>query len=125
MSTICCPHVGTDQTVLADQKTSRVNIAGPHAHRTWRRMAKRGATPNQLFRAARERYFSSREALAEAANVELAPAFAMDANDIGKIERGIITYPREPRRAALRKALRTDSDAAIGLRSSGAATTDR
>ena len=78
-------------------------------------MGKPRATPNMRFRAARERHFGSREALAEAANVHLAPAFAMSASDIGKIERGVVTCPREPRRAALRKVLRAGSDADIGL----------
>jgi hypothetical protein len=71
--------------------------------------------PNERFRAARTRRFGSREALAEAANAHLAPAFAMNASDIGKIERGVVTYPGEPPRFALRTVLRAKSDAELGL----------
>lgn len=78
-------------------------------------MAKSDRKPNKLFREARERLFESREALAEAVNLNLPAAFLMSANDIGKIERGVVTYPRPPRRAALRKALRVEADTEIGL----------
>jgi len=78
-------------------------------------MEEAGYTPNKLFREARKRLFGARAALAEAANLHLPPGFAMNANDIGKIERGIVTYPRSPRRSALRKALRAETDVEIGL----------
>jgi hypothetical protein len=75
-------------------------------------------TPNELFREARVRLFGTREALADAVNVHLAPAFLISANDIGKIERGIVTYPRSPRRAAFRRALGVETDHAIGFHNS-------
>lgn len=72
-------------------------------------------TPNELFRAARERLYGSREALADATNTYLAPGFLVTPNDIGKIERGVVTFPRKPRRDAFRKALRVETDALIGF----------
>lgn len=71
--------------------------------------------PNEIFRSARERLFGTREALAEAANVHLPRAYELNANDIGKIERGVVTYPRPPRRAALRKVLGVTTDGEIGF----------
>jgi len=47
--------------------------------------------PNNLFRDARIRLFGTRESLAEAVNAQLPPAYVVAANDIGKIERGIVT----------------------------------
>ncbi|GAA0547003.1 hypothetical protein GCM10010172_30930 [Paractinoplanes ferrugineus] len=78
-------------------------------------MEKPPYTPNKLFRDARVRLFGTREALAEAANQHLAAAFLITANDIGKIERGVVSHPRAPRRAALRKVLEVATDAEIGL----------
>ena len=72
-------------------------------------------TPNRQFRDARLRLFGTREALAEAANAYLSPAFLLSPHDIGKIERGVVTFPRAPRRAALRQALQAPSDEAIGF----------
>ncbi len=71
--------------------------------------------PNVLFRAARERFFGTREALADAANAHLGAAFVLSANDIGKIERGVVTWPRPPRRAAFRKVLNVETDAELGF----------
>jgi hypothetical protein len=71
--------------------------------------------PNQKFRRARQALGYGRQELADAAN-KLLPQYCMlTANDIGKIERGVVTYPRELRRAALRTVLRAESDADIGL----------
>lgn len=78
-------------------------------------MAKSGNIANRRFRAARERLFGSRDALAEAVNLHLPQAYEMNANDIGKIERGVVTYPRPPRRAALRKVLKVETDADLGF----------
>jgi hypothetical protein len=78
-------------------------------------MAKSQHKPNKLFRDARERLFDSRQALAEAANAHLPMSFLMNANDIGKIERGVVTYPRPQRRAVLRMALQVATDAEIGF----------
>ncbi len=71
--------------------------------------------PNVLFRAARERLFGTREALADAANAHLGAAFVLSANDVGKIERGVVTWPRPPRRAAFRKVLNVETDAELGF----------
>ncbi|GAA0475052.1 hypothetical protein Aca07nite_83910 [Actinoplanes capillaceus] len=60
----------------------------------------------------------SRQELADAANQRLPaddPDGLLTANDIGKIERGVVSFPRWRRRAALRDVLGADSDAAIGL----------
>ncbi|GAA0546949.1 hypothetical protein GCM10010172_30850 [Paractinoplanes ferrugineus] len=78
-------------------------------------MANPRLTPNKLFKDARVRLFGSREALADAANAHLGAAFILNANDIGKIERGVVTCPRPPRRAALRLVLHANSDAELGF----------
>ncbi|UQU67431.1 hypothetical protein COUCH_14660 [Couchioplanes caeruleus] len=71
--------------------------------------------PNVRFRKARVRLFGTREALAEAVNTRLPPAYILTANDVGKIERGVVGYPREVRRAAFREALQAESDEALGF----------
>jgi hypothetical protein len=71
--------------------------------------------PNELFRRARERLFGTREALADAVNCLVPVAFAVSANDIGKIERGKVTWPRGPRRAGYREALQAASDEELGF----------
>ncbi|MFF5291907.1 hypothetical protein [Paractinoplanes globisporus] len=77
-------------------------------------------TPNELFRSARIRLFGTREALADAVNAHLAPAFLITAADIGKIERGVVTFPRSPRRAAFRTVFGVAADAEIGFRNTRA-----
>ncbi|MFF5291901.1 hypothetical protein [Paractinoplanes globisporus] len=72
-------------------------------------------TPNAAFKNARIRWHGSRQALADAANLHLSKAYQLAASDIGLIERGVVTYPRPPRRAALRMELHADTDAEIGL----------
>jgi hypothetical protein len=72
--------------------------------------------PNELFQQARVQLFGTREALADAVNAHLPPGFLVTANDIGKIERGMVTFPRSPRRAAFRRVLQVETDAAIGFR---------
>lgn len=81
-------------------------------------MANSRYTPNEPFRRARIRLFGTREALADAVNVHLAPAFIVSAHDIGKIERGVVTLPRSPRRAAFRRVMGVETDHAIGFRTS-------
>jgi tetratricopeptide (TPR) repeat protein len=83
--------------------------------------------PNDLLRTVRRRTLSpsgsgralSRQELAEAANAWLAdrhPAeAALDANYIGKLERGKHRWPSAGRRAALRHVLHTDTDADLGF----------
>lgn len=70
---------------------------------------------NRLLRDARVRLFGTQHALAEAANQHLPAAYLMTANDIGKLERGIVGKPSPPRCAALRLALGVTTDAEIGL----------
>ena len=81
--------------------------------------------PNELFRAARLRLKSadgdgpmSREEFADRANSVMDPRDQdgpVCANDIGKIERGRVSYPRKYRRQAYRTILKVDTDAEIGL----------
>ncbi len=81
--------------------------------------------PNELFRAARLCLTSadgegplSREELADRANKIMDPRDSdgpLTANDIGKIERGLVSYPRKYRRQAFRTVLGVDTDADIGL----------
>ncbi len=89
-------------------------------------MAEVRRRPNDRFRAARLRLPSpsgsgepmSRAEFAEAAN-KLLPSCDPDgpitANHIGKIEQGITTWPRAPRRMAFRAVLGVRTDAEIGL----------
>ncbi|MBG0569183.1 hypothetical protein [Actinoplanes aureus] len=78
-------------------------------------MPESDAVPNELFRDARVRLFGSRQALAEAVNTMVPTSFVVSENDIGKLERGEVTWPREPRRTAFRKALQAGTDQQIGL----------
>ena len=77
-------------------------------------MAKKNV-PNYLLRDARERLFGTQQALADAANALLPPAYLLSANDIGKLERGAVERPSAPRRKALRTICRVETDAEIGL----------
>lgn len=71
--------------------------------------------PNDRLRRVRERLFGTQQALADAANELLAPAYLMTANDVGKLERGVVEQPSAPRREALRAVCRVATDADIGL----------
>jgi hypothetical protein len=74
-----------------------------------------GPVPNTLFRDLRQHLFGGRETLADAVNKLLPAAYAVTANDIGKIERGKVTWPRGPRREAYRQALQVGNDEEIGF----------
>ncbi|GGI67409.1 hypothetical protein GCM10011581_00290 [Saccharopolyspora subtropica] len=83
--------------------------------------------PNQLLRAAREQLESpsspgcpmSRAELAELVNQEVYRATekmtAVDANHVGKWERGVITWPGAHYRAALRRIFNVATDAELGF----------
>jgi hypothetical protein len=71
--------------------------------------------PNALFRGARQRYFGSRQALADAVNLIVPEAYRVSDNDIGKVERGQVTWPRLPRRVAYRTLLNAATDEALGF----------
>jgi hypothetical protein len=71
--------------------------------------------PNVLFQRARQRLGYSRQELADAANKLLPRHSLLTDNDIGKIERGAVAFPREVRRRALRAVLQAESDADLGL----------
>jgi len=85
------------------------------------------AEPNERLRQARERLPSrqtpgeclSRQEVAELANEWLYQATGMvvelDANYIGKLERGVIRWPHRRYRDALRAVLRADTDAQLGF----------
>lgn len=87
---------------------------------------------NELLRTARERVESTscpgepmtRQELAEAVNAQVYRATdkvtAVDANDIGKWERGTIRWPVAHYRAALRAVLDVPADAELGFRRAGA-----
>ncbi len=86
------------------------------------------AEPNRLLRAARERTPSttspgeglSRQELADVVNAWLAAhrdrAVALDANYVGKLERGLIRWPQVDYRSALRDILGVSMDADLGFR---------
>jgi hypothetical protein len=74
-----------------------------------------GSMPNALFREARRRLFGSRQALADAVNQLVSDAYRVSDNDIGKIERGQVTWPRQPRRDAYRQLLQVSTDGEIGF----------
>jgi len=88
---------------------------------------RRKPPPNDLLRAARLRIPSpsgsgrpmSRQELADAVNAHLArtdPQEAnLDANHIGKLERGAHRWPNEKRRAAFRHVLRVEADRELGF----------
>lgn len=76
---------------------------------------------NDLLRAARVAAGLTQGQLAERANDEVerltdSPG-AMDADYIGKLERGVHTWPNRPYREALRTVLQAESDADLGFRS--------
>jgi tetratricopeptide (TPR) repeat protein len=71
--------------------------------------------PNDLFKSFRERLFGTQQAMADAANKHLAPAYWLDGNYIGKIERGVVGRPSRPRCVALRTICGVETDAEIGL----------
>ena len=72
-------------------------------------------TPNELLRGLRERLFGTQQAMADAANEHLAPAYWMNGNDIGKLERGVVERPSPPRCKALRTICCVATNAEIGL----------
>ncbi|MFI1996849.1 XRE family transcriptional regulator [Actinoplanes sp. NPDC020271] len=78
-------------------------------------MSAHDAVPNTLFREARRRLFGSRRNLADAVNRLVPDAYRVSDNDIGKIERGQVTWPRQPRRAAYRQTLQVATDPEIGF----------
>jgi hypothetical protein len=71
--------------------------------------------PNDLLRGLRERLFGTQQAMADAANEHLAPAYWMNGNDIGKLERGVVERPSPPRCKALRTICCVAANAEIGL----------
>ncbi|WP_157410754.1 hypothetical protein [Actinoplanes rectilineatus] len=73
------------------------------------------SVPNHLLKGFRERLFGTQQAMADAANGHLAPAYLLTANDIGKLERGAVEQPSAPRRAALRRICAAETDAEIGF----------
>src|SRR6266571_4235911 len=89
-------------------------------------------SPNRLLRAARRRLSSpsgsgrpmSRQELADAVNAYLAGRdderyqceATLDANHIGKLERGVHRWPNDPRREAFRHVLRASDDREVGFR---------
>lgn len=87
--------------------------------------------PNDALRAARESIESpsspgqplTRQELAEAVNAQVFRATgeitAIDANHIGKWERGVIRWPAARYRAALRAVLDVATDAELGFRKGG------
>ncbi|GAA2471525.1 hypothetical protein [Winogradskya humida] len=87
--------------------------------------AQPGREPNALFRNARVRLYGTQESLAEAVNALLPEANFVTANEIGKIERGIVTFPRPARRAAFRRALQAATESEIGFFDSRRAAVDR
>src|ERR1051326_5393579 len=84
--------------------------------------------PNELLRAARETAVLTQGQLAELANTQVEQQTgtlgAMDADYIGKLERGIHRWPNRHYRTALRQVLGYQSDADLGFFStrSGGAT---
>lgn len=83
--------------------------------------------PNHLLRAAREAAGLTQGQLAELANVEVeretAKPGAMDADYIGKFERGLHRWPNRHYRAALRRVLGRASDIELGFFSTRSRTT--
>lgn len=75
--------------------------------------------PNDLLRMARDAAGLTQAQLAELANQQVAPGTdktgAMDADYIGKLERGIHRWPNKEYRGALRSVLQVASDAALGF----------
>jgi transcriptional regulator with XRE-family HTH domain len=75
--------------------------------------------PNELLRTARDAAGLTQAQLAEQANEQVAPGTdktgAMDADYIGKLERGVHRWPNKEYRQALRTVLQAASDAALGF----------
>lgn len=71
--------------------------------------------PNDLLREARERLFGTQQALADAANQHLPPAYVMSANYISKLECGVIARPGPIRRTALVEVTGAANEAALGF----------
>jgi hypothetical protein len=92
-------------------------------------VARKPETPNSALRDARLRQASpsgsgramSRQELAEAVNAylyaETGQVYGVDANHIGKFERGVIRWPAAPVRTGLRAVLGADFDRDIGFHS--------
>ncbi|WP_328463680.1 hypothetical protein OHA21_38600 [Actinoplanes sp. NBC_00393] len=78
-------------------------------------MPESDAVPNERFREARIRLFGSRQSLADAVNQLVPDAYRISDNDIGKIERGQVTWPRRPRRDAYRQTLQAATDQDLGF----------
>ncbi|WP_436528455.1 hypothetical protein [Actinoplanes sp. HUAS TT8] len=78
-------------------------------------MPESDAVPNKRFRDARIRLFGSRQALADAVNQLVPDAYRVTDNDIGKVERGQVTWPRQTRRDAYRQALQAATDEDLGF----------
>ncbi|MEV7342231.1 hypothetical protein [Streptomyces sp. NPDC093544] len=77
-------------------------------------------TPNTQLRHAREYLCLSRQELAEQVNAVIWTRHSvraeLDANYIGKLERGVITWPGDQYREAVRTILRTSTDTELGFR---------
>jgi transcriptional regulator with XRE-family HTH domain len=78
-------------------------------------VSQQAGKPNQLFRQARYGLKLTRKQLADEVNQHLPAGNTIDATDIGRIERGQVTWPRADRREAFRMVLGVTSDSAIGL----------
>ncbi|GGN38313.1 transcriptional regulator with XRE-family HTH domain [Actinoplanes campanulatus] len=86
-------------------------------------MARTDPQRNERFRVARARLRLTRQEVADAANQYLTPRHSLNDNDIGKIERGVVTWPGSERRAALKKVLGAATDADLGFVNSRATFT--
>lgn len=78
-------------------------------------MARTEPQRNERFRVARIRLQLTRQAVADAANQHLPRLHSMTDNDIGKIERGVVTWPGSERRAALKKVFGAATDDELGF----------
>ncbi|GIE47271.1 hypothetical protein Ani05nite_08050 [Amorphoplanes nipponensis] len=76
-----------------------------------------GREPNELLREARRRHGLTRRQLADAVNAvdDADPDHPMTAHDVGKLEQGLVRWPMEHRRRALRAVLGAAEDAELGL----------
>ncbi|WP_436528414.1 hypothetical protein [Actinoplanes sp. HUAS TT8] len=87
-------------------------------------MARTEHQRNERFRVARTRLQLTRQAVADAANQHLPRLHSMNDNDIGKIERGVVSWPGSERRAALRRVLGAATDDELGFVNSRAMFAD-